>query len=289
MNLLRVLLCSVLGLHPSDVPPKFKIPVKIGKCGNGRRNGAFLHISFKIVVFAGLLGVRQRPPQGAEFVCVPCGANNSKSVGLITRAGSTPATGTTPNGSQTLDIAGFAGFFYCVVSLMYRSLSQPKTGHFRSIFGCFSEGHWRDVQPLQRGVYTHDRIGGCHFRGEMQVRIDVGSRRNIVLFVLPGLLFLFDRLIIRPKKRTGIRLSKNLPRRKLRREGSCEGKPSGCPFAFHNPPQRQNCNAAGKTRAPNSGLTSGAELFILFAEIRTSGVFFDILGKSCPFCVSGEI
>ena len=33
----------------------------------------------------------------------------------------------------------------------------------------------------------------------MQVRIDVGSRRNIVLFVLPGLLFLFDRLIIRPK------------------------------------------------------------------------------------------
>ena len=34
----------------------------------------------------------------------------------------------------------------------------------------------------------------------MQVRIDVGSRRNIVLFVLPGLLFLFDRLIIRPKK-----------------------------------------------------------------------------------------
>ena len=61
---------------------------------------------------------------------------DSKSVGLITRAGSTPATGTTPNGSQTLDIAGFAGFFYCVVSLMYRSLSQPKTGHFMSVFGC---------------------------------------------------------------------------------------------------------------------------------------------------------
>ena len=186
-------------------------------------------------------------------------------------------------------MTGFAGFFYCVFSLMYRFLSQPKTGHFGSVFGCFSEGHWRDVQPLQRGVHTHDRIGGCHFRGEMQVRIDVGSRRNIVLFVLPGLLFLFDRLIIRPKKRTGIRLSKNLPRRKLRREGSCERKPSGCPFAFHNPPQRQNCNAAGKTRAPNSRLTSGAESFILFAEIRTSGVFFDILGKSCPFCVSGEI
>lgn len=165
----------------------------------------------------------------------------------------------------------------------------PRTSTNLPFAGCFSEGHWRDVRPLQRWVHTHDCIGGCHFRAEIQVCIDVGSRRNIVLFVLPGLLFLFDRLIIQPKKWTGIRLSKNLSSRKLRREGSCEGKPSGCPFAFHNPPQRQNCNAAGKTRATNSGLTSGAESFILFAEIRTSGVFFDILGKSCPFCVSGEI
>lgn len=94
MNLLRVLLCSVLRVHPSDVPPKSKISVQIEKSGNGRRNGAFLHISFKIVVFAGLLGVRQRPPQGAEFVCVPCGANNSKS-SAARRAGSSPATGTT--------------------------------------------------------------------------------------------------------------------------------------------------------------------------------------------------
>ena len=81
MNLLRVLLCSVLGLHPSDVPPKSKIPVKIEKCGNGRRNGAFLHISFKIVSNCGLFGVRQRPPCGVEFVCIPCEANNSKSRG----------------------------------------------------------------------------------------------------------------------------------------------------------------------------------------------------------------
>lgn len=48
----------------------------------------------KTVVFARLLGVRQRPPQGAEFVCVPCGANNSKS-SAARRAGSSPATGTT--------------------------------------------------------------------------------------------------------------------------------------------------------------------------------------------------
>ena len=137
MNLLRVLLCSVLRVHPSDVPPKSKISVQIEKSGNGRRNGAFLHISFKIVVFAGLLGVRQRPPQGAEFVCVPCGANNSKSVGLITRAGSTPATGTTPNGSQTLDIAGFAGFSLCSVFLCM-SLAHQQICRFRADF-------WRDI------------------------------------------------------------------------------------------------------------------------------------------------
>ena len=37
------------------------------------------------------------------------------------------------------------------------------------------------------------------------------------------------------------RLSKNLPSRKFRREEKCERKPSGFPFAFNHPPQRQNC------------------------------------------------
>ena len=36
-------------------------------------------------------------------------------------------------------------------------------------------------------------------------------------------------------------VKKNLPSRKFRREEKCERKPSGCPFTFHNPPQRQNC------------------------------------------------
>ena len=39
----------------------------------------------------------------------------------------------------------------------------------------------------------------------------------------------------------GRRLSKNLSSRKFRREEKCERKPSGFPFAFHHPPQRQNC------------------------------------------------
>ncbi len=50
-------------------------------------------------------------------------------------------------GSQTLDMTGFAGFFYCVVGLMYRSLSQPKTGHFGSVFGYFR----RDIG----GMFDH--------------------------------------------------------------------------------------------------------------------------------------
>ena len=84
MNLLRVLLRSVCGSHPSDVPPKSKISVQIEQNGNGRRSGAFLHISFKNSSICKAFGVRQRPPQGAEFVCVPCGANNSKSSGSNT-------------------------------------------------------------------------------------------------------------------------------------------------------------------------------------------------------------
>lgn len=94
MNLLRVLLRSVCGSHPSDVPPKSKISVQIEQNGNGRRSGAFLHISFKNSSICKAFGVRQRPPQGAEFVCVPCGANNSKS-SAARHAGSSPATGTT--------------------------------------------------------------------------------------------------------------------------------------------------------------------------------------------------
>ena len=94
MNLLRVLLRSVCGSHPSDVPPKSKISVQIEQNGNGRRSGAFLHISFKNSSICKAFGVRQRPPQGAEFVCVPCEANNSKS-SAARRAGSSPATGTT--------------------------------------------------------------------------------------------------------------------------------------------------------------------------------------------------
>ena len=36
-------------------------------------------------------------------------------------------------------------------------------------------------------------------------------------------------------------LAKKLPSRRFRREEKCERKPSGCPFASNNPPQRQNC------------------------------------------------
>ena len=73
---------------------------------------------------------------------------DSKSVGLITRAGSTPATGTTPNGSQTLDIAGFAGFSLCSIflcmSLAHQQICRLQADFRRDIGGMFnhySEGY----------------------------------------------------------------------------------------------------------------------------------------------------
>ena len=64
---------------------------------------------------------------------------DSKSVGLITRAGSTPATGTTPNGSQTLDITGFAGFSLCSVflcmSLAHQQICRLQADFRRDIGG----------------------------------------------------------------------------------------------------------------------------------------------------------
>ena len=130
MNLLRVLLRSVCGSHPSDVPPKSQISVQIEQNGNGRRSGAFLHISFKNSSICKAFGVRQRPPQGAEFVCVPCGANNSKS-SAARRAGSSPATGTTVSEQSLLRSKSgsskrAAGFFVCAPLRFLRPIIEPE-------------------------------------------------------------------------------------------------------------------------------------------------------------------
>ena len=130
MNLLRVLLCSVCGQHPSDVPPKSKIPVQIEKSENGRRSGAFYTSSSKTVVLVRLFGVRQRPPQGAEFVCIPCGANDSKS-SAARRAGASPATGTTVSEQSLLRSKSgsskrAAGFFVCAPLRFLRPIIEPE-------------------------------------------------------------------------------------------------------------------------------------------------------------------
>lgn len=85
-------------LFVGNIPPMSlqnpKIPSKSKRAKMADETELFCISASKTVVFARLLGVRQRPPQGAEFVCVPCGANNSKS-SAARRAGSSPATGTT--------------------------------------------------------------------------------------------------------------------------------------------------------------------------------------------------
>ena len=84
-------------LFVGNIPPMSlqnpKIPSKSKRAKMADETELFCISASKTVVFARLLGVRQRPPQGAEFVCVPCGANNSKS-SAARRAGSSPATGT---------------------------------------------------------------------------------------------------------------------------------------------------------------------------------------------------
>lgn len=124
MNLLRVLLRSVCGSHPSDVPPKSKISVQIEQNGNGRRSGAFLHISFKNSSICKAFGVRQRPPQGAEFVCVPCGANNSKSVGSNTVRVRPP-----PSAPKSVTPLNEWGYTFCV-------LAGGRTRNLRVRHGC---------------------------------------------------------------------------------------------------------------------------------------------------------
>ena len=155
MNLLRVLLRSVCGSHPSDVPPKSKISVQIEKSGNGRRSGAFLHISFKNSSIYKAFGVRQRPPQGAEFVCVPCGANNSKS----TASDGVPVRVRPPapqlKSSQTLDMTGFAGFSLCSALLMYCPSHISRFAVYRLILGGTLEGH----RALSGGIYTQNCVG----------------------------------------------------------------------------------------------------------------------------------
>ena len=76
-----------------------------------------------------------------------------------------------------------------------------------------------------------------------------------------------------PEKMLRVRLSKNLPSRKFRREEKCERKPSGCPFASNNPPQRQNC----KIMLQNLILQFGKQL----GEKRPEGTFLTSRGEAC--------
>lgn len=113
-------------LFVGNIPPMSlqnpKIPSKSKRAKMADETELFCIPASKTVVFARLLGVRQRPPQGAEFVCVPCGANNSKS-SAARRAGSSPATGTTasersPLRSKSGSSKRVAGFFVCAPLLL---------------------------------------------------------------------------------------------------------------------------------------------------------------------------
>ena len=114
-----------------------KIPSKSKRAKMADETELFRISASKTVVFARLLGVRQRPPQGAEFVCVPCGANNSKS-SAARRAGSSPATGTTASEQSLLRSKSgsskrVAGFFVCAPLLLLFNCGQLRWVHSLSV------------------------------------------------------------------------------------------------------------------------------------------------------------
>ena len=133
-------------LFVGNIPPMSlqnqKIPSKSKRAKMADETELFCISASKTVVFARLLGVRQRPPQGAEFVCVPCGANNSKS-SAARRAGSSPATGTTvsersPLRSKSGSSKRAAGFFVCAPLLLLFNCGPLRWVHSLAVFSIFS-------------------------------------------------------------------------------------------------------------------------------------------------------
>ena len=107
------------------------------------------------------------------------------------------------------------GGYYCFIVNLYQSSVQRRERH---------------AAPLQRMAGRLAKLSAFHFQLSIfhsRLPLRCNSPTNKTQAPL--------------RVQRGRRLSKNLSSRKFRREEKCERKPSGCPFAFHHPPQRQNC------------------------------------------------
>ena len=102
---------------------------------------------------------------------------DSKSVGLITRAGSTPATGTTPQRLANPWYDWVCGLFFMLCVLMYCHSYIIRFAIYGLILGGTLEGH----KASWGGIYAQNRIGRCNLRVEIQVRVNVWGGRNITV------------------------------------------------------------------------------------------------------------
>ena len=102
---------------------------------------------------------------------------DSKSVGLITRAGSTPATGTTPQRLANPWYDWVCGLFFILCVLMYCPSYIIRFAIYGLILGGTLEGH----KASWGGIYAQNRIGRCNLRVEIQVRVNVWGGRNITV------------------------------------------------------------------------------------------------------------
>ena len=102
---------------------------------------------------------------------------DSKSVGLITRAGSTPATGTTLWKLVNPWYDWVCGLFFMLWTLMYCPSRISRFAVCRLILEGTSEGH----KVSCGGIYAQNRIGRRNLRVEIQVRVNVWGGRNITV------------------------------------------------------------------------------------------------------------
>ena len=102
---------------------------------------------------------------------------DSKSVGLITRAGSTPATGTKPWRLANPWYDWVCGLFFMFWTLMYCPSRISRFAVCRLILGGTLEGH----KASCGGIYAQNRIGRRNLWVEIQVRVNVWGGRNITV------------------------------------------------------------------------------------------------------------
>ena len=106
---------------------------------------------------------------------------DSKSVGLITRVGSSPTTGTRIQWLANPVKSRVCGLSFLLGALDSSPCTSAKSGFFDNGPPVLRQ-IWRSISVMDhRRIYPHDRVGRRHFGIEIQMSIDIRGRRNIAV------------------------------------------------------------------------------------------------------------